>query len=290
MSVSAAAVPALGPRTLGAHTFGFVWNTDAEEAFAAIAAAGFQSIQLMAAPPHFDPWAEDAARTRALRRILERHALPLLALDLASSDINLASASADVTAFAVDAYKRLVLRAGELGAPAICIGSGRRHALLAAANDGLMQTFQPAFGEIHRFAAGHGIRLSLENHPQGLLASAAQMRSFLEQGGYDDVTVIYDVANAFAIGEDAVTGLAHLGNRVEILHLSDAPRGRWGHDRLGTGDIDFVPIGAAMRETGFSAHVVLEILGGDPLDGLTAGVERLREWGWRLPGLTPRAA
>lgn len=276
-----------GP-VLGAHTFGFVWDRPAEAAFEAIAAAGFQSIQLMAAPPHFNPWSEDAARNRALRRLCETHGLPILALDLASSDINLASASPDVTTFAVDAYERLVLRAAELGAPAICIGSGRRHALLSSANDRLMETFRPAFARIHSFAARHGIRLSLENHPQGLLASARQMRAFLEHQGYGDVTVIYDVANAFAIDEDPVEGLVHLGDRTEIIHLSDAPKGAWKHDPIGSGDIDFMQIGQHLRASGFSRHIVLEILSDDPLGGLTEGVARLLHGQWTLPRLNPR--
>jgi deoxyribonuclease-4 len=76
---------------LAAHTFGFVWRTDAEAAFEAIAAAGFAQVQLMATPPHFDPWSTDPARTARLRHILERSGMELLALDLASSDVNLAS-------------------------------------------------------------------------------------------------------------------------------------------------------------------------------------------------------
>ena len=51
---------------LGAHTFGFVWHSDAESALVAIAEAGFKQVQLMATPPHFDPWAEDHNRTRRL--------------------------------------------------------------------------------------------------------------------------------------------------------------------------------------------------------------------------------
>ena len=276
-----------GP-SLGAHTFGFVWSTDAERAFEEIANAGFQSIQLMAAPPHFDPWAEDAARTRHLRQICERNGLPILALDLASSDINLASASPEVTAFAIDAYERLILRAVELGAPAICIGSGRRHALLASANDRLADTFRSAFAHIHRLADRNGIRLALENHPQGLLASAQQMLTFLDDNGYADVTVIYDVANAAAIGEDAVEGLNLLGSRTEIVHLSDAPSGAWRHDPIGSGNIDFKRIGSHLRASGSARHIVLEILGENPLGGLIEGVERLRQLDWALPPLMPR--
>ena len=48
-----------------------------------------------------------------------------------------------------------------------------------------------------------GVRLLLENHPQGLLARAETIDAFLAREGYDDIAVIYDVANALAAGEDA---------------------------------------------------------------------------------------
>ena len=272
---------------LGAHTFGFVWQKDASAAFEAIAAAGFRQVQLMASPPHFNPWRADAPRTARLRKILEASGLSLLALDLASSDINLASAAPEVVDFAVDAYIHAIQRAGELGAPWVCIGSGRRHALLALANDRLMDTFRPAFARIHAEAERRGVRLILENHPQGLLPGAADMRDFLAREGYADLPVIYDVANAVAIGEDPADGIATLQGRIGIVHLSDSPKGVWRHDAIGTGEIDFTAIHAALTRADYNGHVVLEILSDDAMAGLTDGVRRLSATGWNFAeGLT----
>ena len=55
---------------LGAHTFGFAWDCVAEDAIERLAAAGYRTIQLMATPPHFDPWVQDAARTRRIPLIV----------------------------------------------------------------------------------------------------------------------------------------------------------------------------------------------------------------------------
>ncbi|MDE2363434.1 MAG: sugar phosphate isomerase/epimerase [Hyphomicrobiales bacterium] len=267
---------------LGAHTFGFIWASEPEAAFAAAAAQGCTAVQLMATPPHFDPWTQDAARARRLRASLERNRLDLIALDLSSSDVNLASPSVDVVAFAVDAYRRLIERAAELGAPQICIGSGRRHALFPHTRAKLSVPFRRAFADIHEFAARCGVRLALENHPQGLLDSAGAINEFLEDEGYADVTVIYDVANASAIGEDPASGLSKLGARVKIIHLSDAPRGVWRHDPIGSGDIDFSAVRAALHASAFVGPVVLEIIANDPAQGLADGVRRLKADGWRF--------
>ncbi len=217
---------------LGAHTFGFVWRSSAPEAIEALGEAGFRHVELMATPPHFDPWRDDPSLTQTLRTLLRSYDMSLIALDLASSDINLASPSRDVVDFAVDAYIRAIARAAELGARSICVGSGRRHALLSSVNEQLMTTFKPAFARTYAEARRRGVGVALENHPQGLLADAPTIGAFLSAEGYGDVSVIYDVANAFAIGEDPVRGLETLWPRVDVIHFSDSPRGQWRHDPL----------------------------------------------------------
>jgi len=264
---------------LGAHTFGFTWDCAAEAAIERLAASGYRTVQLMATPPHFDPWIKDAARTRRIRSLIERYGLTLLALDLASSDINLASPAPHVVDFAVEAYAATIDRAAELGARWICVGSGRRHALLAKANARLMPGFREAFARIHEKAQRSGIPVILENHPQGLLASADDIVRFLDAEGYDDMPVIYDVANAVAIGEDPIHGLKSLWPRLGIVHLSDCPKGQWRHDPIGSGEIDFAAIAALLREQDYPGKIILEILSDRPLDDLNAGVAALQRLG-----------
>ena len=124
------------------------------------------------------------------------------------------------------------------------------------------------------------MKLILENHPHGLLYTADQMASFLDAEGYDDVPIIYDVANAAFVDEDPVEGLARLKGKIGIVHLSDAPKGRWGHDPIGSGDIDFGRICAALVGQGYDGHVVLEILCSTPSEGLRDGAARLRAMGF----------
>lgn len=273
------------PPGFGLHTFGFVWEADAVATVERLIGHGVKTLQLMATPPHFDPWTPAPGTVRRLRRMLDAAGADLLALDLASSDVNLASAAPHVVEFAIDAYVTTIERCRELGARWICVGSGRRHALLPHVNDRLMESFAPAFARIVSAARGRGVGVILENHPQGLLADAATIDGFLATYGYDDVPVIYDVANAFAIGEDPVEGLVRLLPRLGIIHLSDAPRGQWRHDPIGTGDIDFAAIGRTVRDAGFKGPVVLEILSDRPLDDAVAGSRRLAELGWHLPSI-----
>ena len=213
----------------GAHTFGFVFQDDAETAFAQLIQAGFRDLELMATPPHFNPWSSPPSTQRRLRTLLEAAGARLHALDLASSDINLASFAPKSVDFAVSAYLHLIDRAGELGAGAICVGSGRRHALLPEANARLMGPYRGAFERILVAARGAGIGVLVENQPAGLIPDAASIARFLSEGGYDEVGVIYDVDNASAIAETPADGVALLAGRIALAHLSDSPRGQWRH-------------------------------------------------------------
>ncbi|WP_407180961.1 sugar phosphate isomerase/epimerase family protein [Bradyrhizobium sp. STM 3562] len=159
------------------------------------------------------------------------------------------------------------------------MASRRRHALLAKANDRLMVSFREAFARIHDKATRAGVPIILENHPQGLLASAADIVRFLDAEGYTDMPVIYDVANAVAIGEDPVEGLKILWPRVGIIHLSDSPKGQWRHDPIGSGEIDFAAIAAELRRRAYAGRIVLEILSERPLQDIGEGAAALRRQG-----------
>jgi len=87
-----------------------------------------------------------------------------------------------------------------------------------------METFRPALLGFTPRRNSAASASSSKNHPQGLLADARTIASFLDTEGYASIPVIYDVANAFAIDEDPVAGLATLWSRLGIIHLSDSPR------------------------------------------------------------------
>jgi deoxyribonuclease-4 len=148
-----------------------------------------------------------------------------------------------------------------------------------------MESFRPAFREIVAEARRQGVGVALENHPQGLLADAVTIRDFLDSEGYADVSVIYDVANAVAIGEDPVEGLATLQARISLVHLSDSPPGQWRHDPIGSGAIDFAAIGRELKRQAYDGPVVLEILSDTPLEHLLDGIRRLVREGWSFAEL-----
>jgi deoxyribonuclease-4 len=264
----------------GVHTFGFIWDRDAEQATEELAARGFRDFQYLAGSPHLDPWATDRATIAAVRRAVERCGGQVIAVDLPSSETNLASVNPAVVDFSVSAYLRVMETAAELGARWLTINSGRKHGLLPPPDGRLLAIYRSALERLVSAARPLGLRLLLENIPGMLLADAGSAKAFLDQADYGLVDVLYDVTNAAAIGEDPAAGIAVLGDRIRLVHLSDAPAGTWRHDPIGTGDIDFAAIRAALTGIGYNAGVVIEAIGQDTLNDLATSRDRLTAMGW----------
>ncbi|MDE3175298.1 MAG: sugar phosphate isomerase/epimerase [Pseudomonadota bacterium] len=261
------------PRAFGAHTFGLAFDRDAEAALDALLAADFRVLELMATPPHYDPWRPAPGLTRRLGDALRGARARLVALDLASSDVNLAALAPAAVDFAVAAYEALIEQAAEIGAGGVCLHSGRRSALAPWLDARLGAVYRDAFERILRACERAGVMALIENHPAGLLPDAEAIGGFL--AGYDAARagVIYDVANAAAIGEDPAAGLARLAPRLAAIHLSDAPRGAWRHDPIGAGAINFA---AALAAAPANAPTLIEIVSPDPFNDLIESRHRLQ--------------
>lgn len=267
---------------LGVHTFGFVWDRDAATATRDLAEQGFRDFQYLASAPHLDPWADVRAQARAVRGAVSDAGGQILAVDLPSSETNLASPNREIADASVRAYLRVLDVASELGAPWLTINSGRKHTLLPPPDDRLLHIYRACLERLVRAAEPRGVRILLENIPGTLLGDAPAAVAFLDQEDYGAVDVLYDVTNAAALGERPADGIRRLAERIRLVHLSDAPAGQWRHDPVGTGAIDFVEIRDALDDVGYGGGVVIEAISDDTLTDLVASRQRLLDGGWRF--------
>jgi deoxyribonuclease-4 len=255
-------------RELGAHTFGFVWKKHVVATIEALAAAGFRTFQLLASPPHVDPFASTAAERRTIRAAAAACGGRIVSVDLAASEYNLASPVPDVLRFSLQCYRKAIGFAADVGAHAITITSGRRHLLLPAPAGRMEAIFADALVELAGVAREAGLSVLFENHPQGVFPDTPSMAALLDDARLRNVALLYDVTNAFAIGEDPAAGLARVLPRVGLVHLSDAPAGAWRHDPIGSGDVDFRAIFRALQAGGYAGPIVAEVISDAPLEHL----------------------
>jgi len=134
------------------------------------------------------------------------------------------------------------------------------------------------------FRERSGTRAGLEAHAVDeyvrLYSRADQLAAFAERIDSPTVGICYDIANAHFIGEDVAAGLRQVRARQGIVHLSDTGREVWRHDPVGQGTCDFAAFGATLREIGYTATSMLEIVADPPVEHIVESHRRIAALGW----------
>jgi sugar phosphate isomerase/epimerase len=120
-----------------------------------------------------------------------------------------------------------------------------------------------------------GLEVGLETGQE----SAGVLRRVLDDLGRDFVGVNFDPANMILYGTgDPVEAARALGSRVTLVHAKDArwsdrPGETWGAEvPLGTGEVDFAGMLAALDDAGYAGPLIVEREGGGDRPGdLAAG-------------------
>jgi len=267
------------PLRVGVNTMSFMWRASAREAMETLARAGYRRFELMAQRPHLDPMMERADAI-ALARFLRGAGLTVETINLPSLDQNLASASPEMRDYSVRLFERLIAIADTIGASAVVVVTGRVNPLIPPPRRDLEAWFADGFERVLRAAQASGVRLLLENIPMGVYPRADQLAAFAGRIDSPTVGICYDIANAHFIGEDAAAGLRQVRARLGIVHLSDTGREVWRHDPVGQGTCDFAGFGATLREIGYAATSMLEIVADPPVEHIVESHRRIAAWGW----------
>jgi sugar phosphate isomerase/epimerase len=239
------------------------------EAVAAIAAAGYAGVELMADVPHAHPASFGAEARQALRRQLEQ-------LNLAVSNVNAFTLFADgdtyhPTWIEDDPERRKARVEHTLGAIALAaeFGSGT---VSVQPGGPLIGTGLPPLPASERFAEGiehvlptarkQGVTLAIEPEPGLLIQSAAEYLDFKRRyfAGEAMVKMNCDIGHLFCVGEDPAAVIGRMPEEIAHVHLEDIGSNRV-HQHLapGQGVIDFGSIFRALREARYAGWVTVEL-------------------------------
>jgi sugar phosphate isomerase/epimerase len=222
-----------------------------------LADAGHEQVELLAAPPHVDlddlP-ATVGSLTAALRETGQR----VTSVVPSGVDVNLASGQAGMRGWSRRQFIAAATLAAELGAPRVVVHPGRRHPLRPPPREELWDRVVDGLGAISAAAQELAVEVLLENVPTGLIDTAdecAEVSALLP----GRVGLCFDVANAFMV-EDVARAIGSLAVPPALVHVSDTRRDRWLHDPLGTGDVAWDDVAAALVAGSYDGPVVLETL------------------------------
>jgi sugar phosphate isomerase/epimerase len=247
----------------------------AEACLARLADFGFEEFELMVHPGHLWPAELTAAQRSAIRRMMQQRGLQLTALNMPNIDINVAGAAAEMRAYSLNLVSETVRLAGELGARGVVIGPGKANPLFPAPAAELSGHFFAALDKLCPIAKKAGTVLWVENMPFAFLPAIGQLTDALKRYGNDAVRVVYDIPNAYFIGEDFADGLRQCRERLALVHLSDTGRQVYRHDPVGLGTVPFADVPRALAAVGYTARPMLEIISRDPDRDIVASAGKL---------------
>lgn len=267
----------------GANTYSYMRSHSAEACLARLADLGFDEFEVMVHPGHLWPTDLSSEQRGALRRFIEQRSLTLVSLNMPNIDINVAAAAPGMRAYSLKLLIDTVRLAGELGARGVVIGPGKANPLFPASADELTKHFFDALDLLCPVAESAGTSLWVENMPFAFLPGIGELLAALKDYGNDKVRIIYDIPNAYFIGEDFADGLKRCSGLLELVHLSDTGRQAYRHDPVGLGTVPFADVPRALDAVGYGQNKpkpMLEIISRDPDTDIIASAAKLAVLGF----------
>ncbi len=263
----------------GCNTYSYMRSHSADACVMRLAELGFREFELMTHPGHLWPADLSAEQRSALRRVFDDNGLTLTTLNMPNVDINIAGAAQGMRAYSLKLLIETIRLAGELGARGVVIGPGKANPLFPAGADVLTKHFFDALDLLGPLAESSGTALWVENMPFAFLPKIDDLLRTLDDYGNDAVRVVYDIPNAYFIGEDFADGLKACGDRLALVHLSDTGRQVYRHDPVGMGTVPFAEVPSALAAVDHTARPILEIISHDPDRDIVDSARRLAELG-----------
>ena len=242
----------------------------------------------MVHPAHLWPADMSAEQRRAFRRMIEQRGLRLTTLNMPNIDINVAGAAAEMRAYSLNLVTETVRLAGDLGARGVVIGPGKANPLFPAPAEELIGYFFAALDRLCPVAAAGGTALWVENMPFAFLPAIGDLLDALKRYGNDAVRIVYDIPNAYFIGEDFADGLKQCRDTARACpSVGHRPAGlspRSGGPRHGS---VCARCRAALAAIGYNAKPMLEIISSDPNRDIVASADKLAVLGFMPANLNP---
>ncbi len=250
-----------------------------EDTIARVASLGYTGIELLADAPHAWPANLLEVQKQSIRDALAKHRLTI-------SNINafMMNAVADprqpywypsyiepdphYRAIRREHTKRALHLAQELGAPHITIEPGGPLADGQSWKEGA-DVFYNELMPCVEVAEQVGVPILIEPEPGLLIERFQQYLDFVGRIDSQMVGLNFDIGHAYCVGEDPQDWVAKMAGHTRHYHLEDIAASRV-HQHLvpGHGAIDFSATLAAIRKTGYSGWLTVELYPyGDDPDG-----------------------
>lgn len=171
----------------------------------------------------------------------------------------LVSANAEARGHRADFLERAIDIATMLGAECVSLWSGVPRD--AAEEDELWDRLTAGLAPVLEQARAHGVAIGFEPEPGMFVDTLARFGILLDRlGGPDHLRLTVDIGHLVCMGErPADDALRPWLDRVVNVHIDDMFASRHDHLLLGTGEVDFGPVIAALAEAGYTGGLHVEL-------------------------------
>lgn len=145
------------------------------------------------------------------------------------------------------AVSRALMVAVYLDCHAVCLTTGLPETGAAQADQ--VKVLEDEIAHLTRGLPG-GVRLYVEQEPEHVIHSAAQMKSLADLFP-GRLLLNFDVGHSHVLGEDIGAVVRDLGPRLANIHLEDIKGRVHQHLLYGEGDVDFRSLFAALHDIGY---------------------------------------
>lgn len=225
-----------------------------EDSLAGIAAAGFKSVELTSVPG----WTEHVRRGAGaeelahVKDLLNSHGL---------TAVSLAGHSDLVSDAGIAEFRKALAIAQKLGVSYVTTSTGGHDASSGGSLEEQRNRFLTNIRPLADEADAAGITICLETHG-GLLASGVIAKQLIQDIGKSNIGINYDPGNVIFYGgvrpEDDIQQSADTVRHVHCKDQIGGP-GVWNFPAVGSGEVDFAAIFAALDKVGFNGPVSVEI-------------------------------
>lgn len=244
-------------------------RTSLKKAIKAIAAAGYEGIEIMADSPHAWPPSLSGFEIRQIKKAVTSHGLAVSNVN--SFTMTAAGSALHPSWIGREVAERLdriahtarcIELAAAIGSPSISTEPG-------GPLDGMdpgkaLELFHEGLLAVERVAIYNGVRVLIEPEPGLLIETGDEFASFVSSLNPDVFGLNFDVGHFFCMGADCPAEIKRFAPVTFHYHLEDIPGDR-SHRHLmpGEGAIDFAPVLKAIDSTGFSGFVTVELYNHD---------------------------
>ena len=241
-----------------------------ETAIQKIAALGYTGIELLADVPHAYPVGLFPQQKEKIRRCLEENHLEIANLNAFMMNAVADTRQTYIHPSWIEPYapyralrrehtKRALELAAELGAKCIQTEPGGplpEGMSRAEATAIFYEEFMPCVETAEKC----GVDLLIEPEPDLLIETCEQFLEFMQKIDSPRVGLNFDLGHAFCVNDDILAWIPRLAAHTRHYHIEDIAATRVHHHLIpGEGAMDFPPILAAIRATGYTGFVTVEL-------------------------------